>query len=142
MCTCYNLMCVFESKPLTELPRGSLYMFCHSASASGIGLFFASETAVSTSFFTACRRHGHCQTSILNVLRSVILNGINVASIIETWASFWLMSDACKSTCGTEASLAKLWQAGDTNIKPITNGPFLSSSVLLDQRRPFLAKAS
>lgn len=29
-------------------------MFCHSASASGTGLFLASETAVSTSFLTAC----------------------------------------------------------------------------------------
>ena len=49
----YSLMCVFESSPLTELPRGSLYMWCHSSSASGTGLFLASETAVSTSFFTA-----------------------------------------------------------------------------------------
>lgn len=52
--TYYSLMCVFESSPLTELPRGSLYMLCHSASASGTGLFLASETAVSTSFLTAC----------------------------------------------------------------------------------------
>lgn len=52
--TLYSLMWVLESKPFTELPRGSLYMFFQSISGSGTGLAFASITAVSTSFFTAC----------------------------------------------------------------------------------------